>query len=341
MKILLIGSFKYAIYADAFYNAWRVLNYDVERVDYEEYHYKRLGLLPKVLNRIQDRYLVGFPMITYNKHIIRKVEEFEPDLVFLYRCNNIFGSTIKRIKDKTVVFSYHNDDPFGGVPSNAFYRYYKSTTKYCHLNYVYRKKNIDDLHKIGVNNTKVLLPYYMKARNYPIDCEKDIQVSFLGHYEPDGRDAIIKRLIDKGVEVKVFGSEWQHAPYFEVIKHVLAPATGERYNEMINRSQVLLVFFSKRNNDTYTRRSFELPASRSFMLCEYTEDMDKMFPDGRAAVYFRNAEEAIEKCIFYLNNNELRKEVAENAYQRIMQMGGSEYDRAKEIIEDYYEITGK
>lgn len=341
VKILLIGSFKYPIYANAFYYAWMELSHEVERIDYEDYHYKQVGVFAKLLNRIQDRYLVGFPMFIYNKQIIRKVEDFKPDLVFLYRCNNIFGSTIKKIKKKAVVFSYHNDDPFGGVPSNAFYRLYKNTTKFCHLNYVYRKKNVEDLRKIGVVNTKVLLPYYMKARNYPIDCKKDISVAFLGHYEPDGRDGIIKGLIDKGVAVKVFGSEWQHAPYYEHIKHVLAPATGEGYNDMINRSQILLVFFSKRNNDTYTRRSFEIPATRSFMLCEYTEDMDMMFPDGEAAVYFRNTDEAIDKCLYYLNNSELRKEIAENAYQKIMQMGGSEFDRAKEIISDYYEISGK
>ena len=339
MKILLIGSYKYAMYAEAFYNAWVELGHEVERIDYEEYHIHGKGRIAVLLNRIQDRYLWGIPMQRYNKDIVRRVESFRPDFVFLYRCNNIYGSTIKNIRAKTTVFSYHNDDPFGGVPSHAFYRYYKETTRHCHLNYVYRKKNIEDLRATGVENAKVLLPYYMKARNFPIDCTKDIQVSFLGHYEPDGRDSVIKGLLDKVVQVRVFGSEWQRAPFYEQMKHIHAPATGEGYNEMINRSQILLVFFSKRNNDTYTRRSFEIPATRSFMLCEYTEDMDRMYPADEAAVYFRTHEEAVEKCLYYLEHERLRIQIAENAYRRIMEMGGSEYDRAKEIIEDYNEIV--
>lgn len=341
MKILLVGSFKYPIYAAAFLEAWKCMGFEVEPIDYEDYQYQGKGKITKLLNRIQARYLIGLPMLAYNKQIIRKVECFNPDFVFLYRCNNIFSSTINKIRNKTIVFSFHNDDPFGGVPSNSFYRLYRRYTRYCHLNYVYRNKNITDLKHIGVDNVKLLLPYYMKDRNYPMECKKDIQVSFLGHYEPDGRDAIIRGLLEKGVDVRVYGSEWQHAPTYEQIKTVISPATADKYNEIMNRSQILLVFFSKRNNDTYTRRSFEIPATRSFMLSEYTEDMNKMYPDGQAAIYFQTPQEAVEKCLYYLDNDDLRARIAQNAYQNIMQMGGSEYDRAKEIINDYHEISGK
>lgn len=342
MKILLIGSYKYSIYAAAFKNAWEKMGHEVEAIDYEKFQYKGKRRLASVLNRIQARFLIGLPMLSYNSYIRNKVNEFKPDLVFLYRCNNIFGSTIKSIKEKSTIFSYHNDDPFGGVPSDAFYRLYRRTTKHCHLNYVYRKKNIYDLKKIGVENSKVLLPYYMRERNFPIDCEKDIQVAFLGHYEPDGRDSVISCLLDAGVEVRVFGSEWQHAPLYDKIKRVHMPAlSSQDYNKMINRTKILLVFFSKRNNDTYTRRSFELPATRSFMLCEYTDDMDSMFPDKEAAVYFRTQKDAVEKCLYYLRNDEKRIKIASKAYDIIMKMGGSEFDRANEVIRDFESMKRK
>lgn len=337
MKILIVGSFRHEMYAPAFSDGFKQLGYDVVEVDYDLYCFTGKGFIPSLLNRVQNRYHYGFKMRQYNRNIISIVEKERPDLVFLYRCYHIYTSTMKAIRRKTVVMSYNNDDPFSGIPSKAYYRYHIENARYCNLNYVYRARNIKDYALIGVENTKVLLPYYLSGQNKPVECEKDIPIAFLGHFENDGRDKYILSLKEAGVPVVVYGdAKWKEAPLYEKIKEVVYPdKRGEEYNLTINRCLICLVFFSKLNHDTYTRRCFEIPAAKTVMLCEYTDDMNRLFPDGECAAYFRNLEELVEKAKGLLNNETYRNEIAHNAYARLQILGGSEIDRCKQIIEDW------
>ena len=341
MKIIIVGSFIYEMYAPAFYNAWKDMGHEVVKIDYNDFLLKGDNIASTFLNKFQTRYHWGLKMRAFNHAIIESVNNFKPDLIFLYRCYHIYGKTVEIISKKTVVFSYNNDDPFSNVPSKAYFRHYIADARFCHLNYVYRKKNITDFEHIRIRNCKVLLPYYRQEANYYIDCEKDIPIAFLGHFENDGRDKLILSLKSVGLPVVVFGDEqWKSAPLYKEIADVVKPAKrGTAYNETINRCQILLVFFSKLNHDTYTRRCFEIPASKGVMLCEYTDDMNDLYPEDKCALYFRNEEELISKAKFLLQNPEIRERLLENAYTRLKELGGSEYERCQEIIEDFKQIT--
>lgn len=341
MKILLVGSFRYEMYAPAFSYGFRQLGHEVIEIDYLQYHLEGNGGLSTILNRIQDRYHYGLKMDAYNNAIIETVNNVHPNLVFFYSCTHVYASTLKRIKGKAILMSYNNDDPFSGVPSKSYYRHHIANAQFCDINYVYRKKNVEDYSKIGINNTKLLLPYYCKDANYPLSCEKDLPVVFIGHYEDDGRDKYIYALKNAGVPVRVYGGDnWRKAPLYESIKSVLyPPVRGDDYNKVINRAKVCLVFLSKWNHDTYTRRCFEIPAAKTVMLSEYTEDMDALFPENECALYFRTEEELINNAKRVLNDSALMNSIAQKGYDRLSEIRGSETDRCKEIIDDFQVIT--
>ena len=340
MKILLIGSFRFEMYAPAFAYGFRQLGHEIIEIDYEQYHLKGNSPLVSLHNRFQDRYHYGLMMGRYNQAIIDIVEQENPEVVFLYRCYHIYSSTLKAIKGKSVVMSYNNDDPFSAVPSKSYYRYHIANASICDLNYVYRKKNREDYALLGINNTKILLPYYQSRVNVPIECEKDIEIAFVGHYEPDGRDSMIKRLKDEGIPIQLYGGEqWKESPLYTELSEVFqGEVKGEAYNRLLNRVRILLVFFSKHNHDTYTRRCFEIPAAKGVMLSEYTDDMNALFPGDTCAVYFRDKEELVNKAKWLIANPDKQKLLAKNAYQRVKELGASEIDRCREIIDDYNEI---
>ena len=54
MKILLVGSYRYEIYAPAFAYGFRQLGHEVVEIDYEQYHIKGDGFLITLLNKFQD-----------------------------------------------------------------------------------------------------------------------------------------------------------------------------------------------------------------------------------------------------------------------------------------------
>ena len=336
MKILLVGSYQYEMYAPAFSYGFRKLGHEIIEVDYQQFHLKGNGGLATILNRIQDRYHYGIKMYAYNKSILDTVNREHPDMVFLYRCCHVYTSTLQKIKGKAILISYNNDDPFSGTPSDRYFRHHIANARCCDINYVYRKKNIADYAAIGITNTKVLLPYYLSWQNYPIECEKDIPIAFLGHFENDGRDMYILHLKEAGLPVVVYGdSAWKDAPLFERIKDVFySDKRGVEYNQTMNRCQICLVFLSKINHDTYTRRCFEIPATRGVMLCEYTDDMNELYPENECAVYFRSKEELVEKAQWLLDNPDEINRISQNAYDRAFFLGCSEIDRCRSIIKD-------
>ncbi len=340
MRILLVGSFEHPMYAPAFESGFSALGHDVEVVKYEDYLYG-FGGIGVLLTKIQNRLHIGLKLKHYNKEILMKVQKNKPDFVFLYRCYNIWPKTIEKIKHlNCCVITYNNDDPFSGTPDLGFYRFFQRILKLADINYVYRKKNIADYESVGAKNVKVLLPYYIGKNNYREECEDTIPIAFLGHFENDGRDSYIKALIEAGVPVTVFnGSDWEAAPLYEDIKLCIKPGKrGKDYNHTINECQIAIVFLSKLNNDTYTRRCFEIPATQTLMLSEYTDDLNAMFPADECAVYFRNPDELVKKCKHLLENPLEIKRIARNGYSRLMELGGSEVDRCNQIIETYKHI---
>lgn len=340
MKIILIGSYHYKMYANAFYNAWQSMGHEVTKIDYDDYLLSSTNLICKFHNRFQNRFHYGIGVRAYNKKIISEVKNVKPDFVFFYRCYHVWPETVKEISKHTICISYNNDDPFSAIPSSSYYRYFIKTLRYCSINYVYRIKNIVDYEAIGVHNAKVLMPYYMRNDNFYISLQKDIPLAFIGHYEADGRDHLIYKLKKAGQPINVFGgSLWKHSPFYEEISDIIKPPkVGDEYNYTINRIQIALVFLSKINHDTYTRRCFEIPVTKTLMLCEYSDDMNSLFPENECAVYFRNSDDLINKTTFLLNNPDEVKRIAENAYNRIMELGASEYDRCQQIIHDVYEL---
>lgn len=341
MRIIVVGTFHHIHYAAALSQGFKALGHDVMDINYSRYG--NGGPLKGILDKIQAKYQIGFPMIKYNRDIVSAVETFKPDFVFFYRCYHVLPKTFRWLKKQGVCFfTYNNDDPLSNVPSKSFFRYFMKSLRYASHNFVYRKKNVDDYHRMGIDNVSVLMPNYITTCNFwKPETQRDIPIGYIGHFENDGRDECIKALLDAGLPVTIFnGSYWERAPLYEEIKQVIQPAKrNAEYNDTLNKMQMSLVFLSKHNHDTYTRRCFEVPVTKTLMVSEYTEDMDAMYPDGECAVYFRTKEELVEKCTWLLKNPSEIERMANNAYRKLMEMGGSEVDRAKEVIALYQQLT--
>lgn len=114
-----------------------------------------------------------------------------------------------------------------------------------------------------------------------------------------------------------------------------------RYNELLNRTKIAIVFLSKINHDTYTRRCFEIPAAQTFMLAPYTEELANMFEEDREIVFYRSKQEFLEKIFYYLEHEEERERIAQLGYERLIKSGHEAVDRVKEVMKEYSEVIGR
>jgi spore maturation protein CgeB len=97
-------------------------------------------------------------------------------------------------------------------------------------------------------------------------------------------------------------------------------------------ARIALCFLSKLNRDTYTRRCFEIPASGTLLLSEYSDDLAGMFREGVEADYFRSPEEMIEKIRCYLDDDALRRRVAAAGRLRVVDDGHDVVSRMAQVI---------
>ncbi len=291
----------------------------------------------EIFFKVQNKYRWG-PLITrINKKLVQTINTIKPELVFIYRGVIIYPETLSSIRKNSILFTYNNDDPFGKSYTAFFWRHFLNGLANCDHIFYFREKNYEDYRRLGYENTSLLRGYYIKEKHFPIKIvapnKYSSDVIFIGHYERDNRAAILKYLIDNNINLKIFGPEWKYSNYYRFFskKIDIIPVRND-YNLAINSAKIALSFLSKINNDTYTTRSFEIPATQTFMLSEYSRDLDNLFKEGKEAEYFRSKQELLEKINYYLIHDKERERIASAGYQRLLKEGHEVSDRVNLIL---------
>ncbi|HDM8191466.1 CgeB family protein [Vibrio harveyi] len=348
MKVLIVGENSFEIYESAFSRAFKNQGHISHIFSWKEYFNKydnESGVLNKIFRfclRVQNKLLLGPVIDKVNRDLLSAAEKDDFDLVFIYRGTHVYKSTIRTLKERgLLVYGYNNDDPFSNAKVGRLWKHYlASINEYNHVFY-YRMKNEAEYVNFGVKNISLLRSYYISDRNYLIDSDGKSKykndVVFIGHFENDGRDEIILELLKLGVDVKLYGTQWHRSPLFSEIVRLngeIVPVYKE-YNEVLNAAKIALVFLSKRNNDTYTRRVFEIPVTKTVMVSEYSDDLSMMFDENSEILLFKNKSEAITKIQNLLNDSVTLNKIADNAYNRVLKDGHEVNDRVKQIIDVY------
>ncbi|MCG2659081.1 MAG: glycosyltransferase [Kiritimatiellae bacterium] len=356
MKILIAGDWHSDLHEEPVYRAFQKLGHEARRFAWHEYFRIRSGgRMPNIFDTVnckfQNKYMVGPRITKLNRDLIAKANEYHPDLLFIYRGTHITRDTLRAIKHskpKTVLVGYNNDDPFSKAYSWWKWRHFLKAVPEYDLVLAYRQHNLREFEHAGAKQVRLLRSWFVPERNHPVSLSAgdrarfECDVVFVGHYEPDGRLELLESIVKQGFRLRLFGPgrgyRWQGwYPWIEkstILKH-LAPIKliqGEDYNKALCGAKVALCFLSKLNRDTYTRRCFEIPATGTFMLSEYSNDLVTLYREGVEADYFRNPDELICKLRQYLNDDQLRKKVAQAGYQRVLTDGHDVVSRMKQVL---------
>jgi hypothetical protein len=185
--------------------------------------------------------------------------------------------------------------------------------------------------------------WFTPELNHPVELSPEEQeqygsdVVFVGNYEPQGRLEWLEEIAKAGFNLRLFGpgkywdQKLRKSPW---LRH-LAPvneAWGENYNKALCGAKVALCLLSKLNRDTYTCRCLEIPATKTMLLSEYTDDLATLYTEGVEAEFFRSKEELIAKLHRYVANDPLRREVAEAGYRRVVADSHDVISRMSEVI---------
>jgi spore maturation protein CgeB len=354
LKIVLAGDWHSNVHERPMADALRRLGHDVEPFAWHSYVSADGAALPgRLLRRAQNKYLLGPLLRRVNADLISMVAAAPPDLLFVYRGTHITADTLRTIRaraPRTRIVGYNNDDPFApGQPSWPWRHFIAAIPEYdCVL--AYRAHNLRDFRDAGAKATGLLLPWFVPGLHRPAaltDADRRqyaAEAVFIGHYEPDGRDRALEALAAAGVQVRLFGPgsgypghDW-HGPLSR-LPHLKAlipvhEVWDAEYARALSAARIALCFLSKRNRDCYTRRCFEIPATGTLLMSEYTPELASIFREGEEADYFRSTDELIEKTRWYLANPQARDAVARRGHDRVHRDGHDIDSRMRRVLQD-------
>ena len=143
-------------------------------------------------------------------------------------------------------------------------------------------------------------------------------VCFVGTWIP-GRGECIKKLLEKGIPVSIWGDRWQKSKEWSYIKKMWrGPGTysGDNYVKILKTSKICLCLLIM--GDLHTVRSVEIPAVGALLCAERTMEHLQMYEEGKEAVFWDDADECANICRELLEDAERRKEIAKRGHERCL-----------------------
>ncbi|MDQ7818389.1 MAG: glycosyltransferase [Melioribacteraceae bacterium] len=335
IKILIVGYFQYEWYEEAWAKVLSELGYSVTRFNISNYYFNSF------IRNLSLRKRLSYLTNTIEKSFIQHFEKVKPQITIFYKGYHFNSRVFKEVKYKTWITGYDNDDLFGGHTHWYVKQKVLKCLPYYDSYHCYREKNLSE-YKSFISNVGLLRSYYLPWLHYPSSTQftknKRNDIVFIGHAEDDKRLDFIENLINNGYPLQLYGEYMNWARYLhkELLSKLPAPypVYGDIYRKTINDSKICLSFFSNKNNDTYTRRVFEIPACGGFLLSTRTDTMKELYEEGKEAEFFSSKEELIDKIRYYLANGEVREKIAIAGYERCIKSGYDIYSRMKQWLHD-------
>ncbi|APW47774.1 CgeB family protein [Rhodoferax antarcticus] len=347
MKVLVVGDWHSDLHEQEVLRALTRLGHEVGEFKWHPYFsfepHARLGALVK---RVQNKFVTGPVLTQINRDFVAKACEFRPDIVFVYRGTHIEASALQAVRAAVpgcVLVGYNNDDPFAPAQPKYLWRHFMAAIPHYDLMLAYRHANVEAFRVAGAKRVELMRSWYVADRNYPVELSDEerakfsTDVVFVGHYEPDQRLDYLEEIVRQGYSLRLFGpTKYWAKPLAQsqLLRH-LAPTRmvwGTDYNRALCGAKVALCFFSKLNRDTYTRRCFEIPATRTLMLSEYSDDLASLYIEGVEADYFRNCDEMIDKIKFYLLHPNVAQKLAVAGHIKVQRAGHDIDSRFKSFL---------
>ncbi len=352
MRILVIGDWHSEVHEEWVFRAFTALGHEVQPFGWHTYFKPRrsvsgaAGTLEHIALKIQNRLILGPRVAALNRDAARAADRFRPDMVFVYRGTHLLPRTLRLIKASNpamVLVGYNNDNPFVSGQVYGLWRHFLRGLADYDLMLAYRSKNIEDFRSAGAPRVHLLRSWYVQERNHPVALSPDEQaqyesdVVFVGNYERQGRLEWLEEIVKAGFKLRLFGpgKYWDRHVSKSPWLHHLAPVKqvwGQEYNKALCGAKVALCFLSKLNQDTYTRRCFEIPATKTMLLSEYSDDLSTLYHEGVEAEFFQSKDELITKLHRYVPDAARRRRVAEAGYRRVVADGHDVISRMRQVL---------
>lgn len=333
LKILFLGDAAENVIDRA--NALRRLGHEVLHLDV----FKRRGqrIFGPIIFRLGPDYLESIFLGRLRREL-SQADRF--DLVFINQCPYLGAKSYRWLRQKHgPIITYANDDPYGQANERRWRGLIRALPEVS-LAAVYREVNVEEARKLGAQHVIRVFSSYEDTRHKPPEYapgERErlaAEVLFVGT-ALYGRDRFMASLLDAGVPLAIYGSGWRESPLWPKLASVYRGEAlrGNDYVKVIGAAKIALGLLSKENRDLHTRRSMEIPAIGTFFCAERSSEHEALYSDGVEAVFWDNAEDCAQKCLYYLSHDAEREKIAIAGRNRLISNSHSNLSLMKILIQ--------
>ena len=147
-------------------------------------------------------------------------------------------------------------------------------------------------------------------------------MAFVGTWiRGEGRDRFLLDLVDRGIEVAIWGGRWQKAPAWRRLQPYWrgGALAGRDYVAAMQGAKLTLGMLSKGNRDLHTTRTLEIPYAAGLLCAERTSDHLHLYKEGVEAVFWNDAEECAAICHRLLKDDSTRERIRNGGFARVRQ----------------------
>jgi spore maturation protein CgeB len=340
VKVLLVGS-DLDVAIERYYKKY-LTGFGVEVRHYPApdivFNFHSKNIINKILFKLDIYKKYGF----VNKELMRIADEFQPDIIWIFKGLEIFPSTLKKLGKKFRLANFNPDHPFIIIARSNGNRNVKNSVGLYHLHFSYNTrlvKRIQDEFHIPA----VFLPFAYDRFDLeyepPESVSEVLKVCFQAN--PDAwRVQKIKALADAGVEVVVYGHGWDKTSLWGYNNVHLHPIASRKTFWLLNQEyRVQLNLFRKYNNDSHNMRTFEIPAVGGIQLSPYSSEQADFFEENKEIFLFKNDGQMISmaKKLLAMTRAEA-DEIRKAARTRSINSPYSFEDRALTVYKSFQEL---
>jgi len=281
-----------------------------------------------------------------NRSILRVAQECRARIVWIDKGDWVFPKTVKQLQSSGVRVVLHTTDSLR-PRQKGLYIQQRFARVNAELVDVFITTNERDnaylLPRLGLRLRLSRMGYDAKrfsptGANHSSPAEHlRSELCFVGHYEPQtGR--FVEALIAAGLPVTVYGgSDWCRSAVGRKLGAALRPPVwGDDYVSAIRGARIGLCFLSAWNYNLTTVRSFEIPACGTLLLAMHTVEHEKLYSEGKEAVFFRGTDSLVLHSRQLLADDKQRSSIAKAGMTRCL---SSRYSWDDVVSDDWAAVT--
>lgn len=339
MKLLIVGSDKKFAIEKYFLQYFEGANvkvalYPAQRM-FHDYYYQ------SIKNKI--KYRLGFSKIIkiINRDLLELVSTYEPNILFVFKGMEILPATLKKLSIKNIILANYNpDNPFIFSGKGSGNKNVINGLNLFDIHFTYSvtiKKELEKKTKSKI----YLLPFAYAIDNnlFPsIHCQNEvIKTCFIGNPDKE-RVSFIKQLADFGIELDLYGHNWNKYINHDKVK-IYEPVYENEFWKTLYKYRVQLNIMRKHNLDSHNMRSFEIPGVGGIGLFPETYEHLNFFEKDKEVFMYTSLENCVKKIKYLISlENNVAKKIRKAAANRSVNSKYTYQDRAKFVLDVFKNI---